>query len=244
MKCGLLILLVVWTSCAHRKESSVQEFIPFGERLAAFVSLQNSGRFDQLRTHFTRTASIQSPVTPQGAGVDRYLRALAAEPYTLTVKSTEVVYSFPNRAMTQSQIVASAPARFNLQERLTVEWHMEDGHWRIARMIYTDWPAIVGTWRRSGLKNEGSIELRVMPGGSYVVFTAEDYSAPAFRGRYRLDSNKITLADTPAYEARQFQAGEGSYIFLLTPTGVNFRKVDDEHPWRSERYDGAWTSAH
>ncbi|MFZ4683295.1 MAG: hypothetical protein ACOYMS_12390 [Terrimicrobiaceae bacterium] len=243
LKVGILVYLAGLTACAHRNEPVVGEFIPFGERLAAFVSLQNSGRFDQLRTHFTRTATIQSPVTPQGAGVDLYLRALAAEPYTLTVKSTEVVYSFPNRAMTQSQVVASAPARFNLQERLTVEWRMEDGHWRIARMFYTDWPAIVGTWRRSGLKNEGSIELRVMPGGTYVVYTAEDYSAPAFRGRYRLDSNKITFADTSAYEAKQFQGGDGSYIFLRTPTGVTFRKVDDENPWRTERYDGAWSSA-
>ncbi len=236
--CGILL-----AACAQRDvpSSSSQEFIPFHERLSVFVALQNSSHFEDLRTHFTKSAIIQSPVTPQGAGVDRYLSALTAEPYTLTVQKTEVVYSFPNRAMTQSVVVASAPAKFHLQERLMVDWRMEDGHWRIARVFYNDWPSIIGTWRRSGLKNEGSIELRIMPGGTYVIYTAENYSAPAFRGRYRLDGNKIIFTDTSAFEASQFQGGEGSYIFVRNPTGVNFRKVNDENPWRTERYEGNWT---
>ena len=243
MRYLFLASVLALAACAHKAELPPREFIPFGERLANFAALQNSGRFEQLRTHFTKTATIQSPVTPQLADVDRYLRALTAEPYTLAIRQTEVVYSFPGRAMTQSDVVASAPARFNLQERLMVEWRLEDGHWRIARIAYADWPAIIGTWRRSGLKNEGSLELRVMPGGGYAVYTAEDYSAPAFRGRYRLEGNKITLADTSAFEARQFQSGEGSYIFVRSPTGITFRKAGDENTWRTERFDGAWTAA-
>jgi len=242
MRYSLLACVLAVTACAHRADPPPQELIPFGEQLSNFAALQNSGRFDELRSHFTKEATIQSPVTPQPAGVDRYLRAVAAEPYTLTIRQTEVVYSFPGRAMTQSDVVASAPARFNLPERLMVEWRLEDGYWRIARIAYADWSPIIGIWRRGGLKNEGALELRVMPGGSYVVYRAEDYSAPAFRGRYRLEGNKITLADTSAFEAKQFQNGEGGYLFVRTPTGLTFRKVGDENAWRAERFDGAWTA--
>lgn len=241
MRYFVLSLSLFLAACAHEPKP-VADNTPFDQRLAQFASLQNSGNYEALRSHFTKTASIQSPLTPQGTSADRYLRALAAEPYTLTFNNTETVYSFPGRAMTQSEAVATSPGRFSIRERVTVDWRLEDDYWRIARIIYGNWPAIIGTWKRSGLKNEGSIELRVMPGGTYVVYTAEDYSAPAFRGQYRLEGNKITFGDTSAWEAKQFQRGEGSYIFVRTPTGLTFRKVDEENTWRNERYEGVWSA--
>jgi len=244
MRSFFLAAVLALTSCVHQPESSPTDQAPLDQHLAQFASLQNSGQWEALRTHFTKDATIQSPVTPQRSKVDRYLRAVAAEPYSVNFSGTETIYAFPGRAMTRSDAVLSAPGRFNLKEKVKVEWRLEDGYWRISRMAFSDWPAIVGTWKRSGLKQEGSIELRILPGGSYVIYTAEDYSAPAFRGRYRLEGNKITMADSSAFEASLFSAGEGSYLFMRTATGINFRKVEDANAWRTERFEGNWTSAY
>lgn len=244
MRHFLPLAVFLLASCAAPEPLPPDDRTPFDQRLAQFAALQNAGKFDALRTHFTKTAKIQSPVTPQSATVDRYLRALAVEPFMITFSGTVTVYAFPDRAVTRSQMRASAPGQFQLTEQATIEWKREDGYWRMARVSLANWPAIIGTWRRSGLRMEGSIELRVLPDGSYVVYTAEDYSAPAFRGRYRLEGNKIFLADTSAWEARQYQGGEGSYLFVRTPTGVTFRRVDEANTWRAERFEGAWTAAH
>jgi len=244
MRYLLCVGVLALVSCASRETPAPADNTPFDQRLAQFASLQNSGQYDALRSHFTKTALIQSPVTSNLASPERYLRALAAEPFTLSFGKTETIYAFPGRAMTHSQVTASAPRRFNLNERVAVDWRLEDGYWRIARITYANWPPIIGTWKRSGLRQEGSIELRILPGGTYVVYTAEDYSAPAFRGQYRLEGNKIFLADTSAWEAKQFQSGEGSYIFLRTPTGVTFRKVDEANTWRAERFEGAWNASY
>ena len=77
---------------------------------------------------------IQSPLTPRAASAEKYLQALAAEPYHLAFSRTEVVYSLPRRAATRSDVVASAAGRFNLKERVTVDWRVEDGYWRISRI--------------------------------------------------------------------------------------------------------------
>jgi hypothetical protein len=237
---SLLFALAV-VSCASREIPPPTDSTPLDQRLAQFATLQNSGQYDALRSHFTKDAVIQSPITPQSADVDGYLRALAAEPYSVSFSDTEVVYAFPGRAMTRSQVKASAPGRFNLTERVTVDWRLEDEYWRIARIKYAGWPAIIGTWKRAGLRNEGSIELRVLPGDRYVVYVAEDHSEPAFQGHYRLEGNKIHLADSSAWNAKTFQRGEGSYLFVRTPTGMSFQKVNEANTWRAERFEGAWT---
>mgnify|MGYP002377604959 CR=1 FL=1 len=232
---GLLV-----ASCAHEKPVAPIDPTPLDQRLGHFAAAQNAGKWEALRSYFAKDAMIQSPVTPRPVGVDAYLRALAAEPFQVTFSQTEIVYSFPGRAATRSDAVAMAPARFNLRERITVDWRLEEGSWRIARIVYPEWPAILGTWRRSGLRNEGSLELRILPGGTYVIYTAEDYSVAEFRGRYELDGNRITFTDTSSNDPKKFEAGPGSYMFLRTATGVNFRKVSDESSWRAERFDGAW----
>ncbi|CAN5516091.1 hypothetical protein BH09VER1_BH09VER1_45470 [soil metagenome] len=230
--------------CGHGPSTAPVEYVPFDQILSEVSALHNSLQLEGLKTHFTKDATIQSPLTPRGAGIDQYLSALKAEPYNLTFSKTEVVYSLSGQAATRSEASANSPGRFQLKERVTVDWKLEKGNWLISRVVFSEWPAVVGTWRRSGPKREGSIELRIQPGGKYVIYTAEDYSAPAFRGIYTLEGNRITLEDTSAFEAKLFSGGQGSYMFLRTPHGLQLTKVQDENPWRSERFEGEWSSAH
>jgi hypothetical protein len=238
-----LLLVAALASCAHREAPApVVDQVPFDQRLTQFAAYHNARQAEPLRTFFTKDAVIQSPVTPRAAGVTQFLSALAADPYTISFSNTETIYSLPGRAVTRSAATANSPGRFALKETVSVDWRVEDGYWRIARLRFTEWPTVIGTWRRSGLKNEGSIELRVLPGGSYFVYVADDYSMPAFKGRYRLEGNKITLADTGSNNPRDFQPGEGSYLFVREGNGVTLRKVNDENTWRTERFDGAWSA--
>jgi hypothetical protein len=238
----LLICSLLLVACAHREKPAVDDRVPFDQRLIDFQSLHNSVRIEELRAYFTKDAMIQSPLTPRSARAEKYLQALAAEPYNLVFTRTEVVYSLPRRAATRSDVVASAAGRFNLKEHVTVDWRVEDGYWRISRILFSDWSPIVGTWRHSGLNREGSIELRVLPDGNYLVFLAEDSSAPAFRGSYRLEGNKIIFVDTSSRDPQQLQSGEGSYLFVRTATGVDLRKIQDDNAWRTERFEGVWSA--
>jgi hypothetical protein len=206
--------------------------------------LHNSVSIEELRPFFAKNASIQSPITPRPAGVEKYLSTLKAEPYELAFTRTEVVYSLPRRAATRSDVVASATGRFNLKERVTVDWRVEDGYWRISRIVFSDWSPIVGAWRRSGPGREGAIELRILPDGNYLVYLAGDYTAPQFRGQYRLEANRIIFTDTSSSDPRQLQSGEGSYLFVRTATGIDLRKIQDENSWRAERYEGIWSPSH
>jgi hypothetical protein len=237
----LLSLSLLLAACAHHEGPLVDDRVPFAQRLSHFQSLHNGAKFEELRAYFTKDATIQSPLTPRAASVDKYLSALKAEPYQLAFSGTEAVYSLPRRAATRSNATASAPGRFDLKERVTVDWRVEDGYWRISRILFSDWPAIVGTWRRGGLK-DGSIELRILPDGNYLVFLSSDSSVPEFRGRYRVESNRIIFEDTSANDPHKLQTGEGSYLFLRTATGVDLRKVQDENSWRAERFEGLWAA--
>ena len=159
-------LSAVWllVACAHREKLPVGDRVPFDQRLINFQSLHNSARIKELRAYFTKDAMIQSPLTPRAASPEKYLQALAAEPYYLAFSRTEVVYSLPRRAATRSDVVASAAGRFNLKERVTVDWRVEDGYWRISRILFSDWSPMVGTWRHSGLNREG-IDRTSRPAG-------------------------------------------------------------------------------
>lgn len=243
--CLLFALAGGLISCASQEVAapgSGDDNLPFDQRLASLAALNNARQYDALASHFTKDATVQSPVTPRGTSIAQFLRAAAAEPFDLSFSQTEIVYSFPDRATTRSEATVSAPAKFNLKERVTVDWRREDGYWRISRLIFPDWPSILGTWRRGGLRNEGSLELRILPGGTYIVYIAEDYSVAEYRGIYTLEGNKITFADTSSNDPRNFQSGPGSYIFQRNATGLTFRKVDEENTWRAERYEGAWTA--
>ena len=238
-----LFLAIALASCGHRETPApTVDHVPFDQRLAQFAAFHNARQVEELRTYFTKDAVIQSPITPRSAGVAQFLNALAADPYQISFSATETVYSLPGRAVTRSAGTANSPGKFTLKETVSVDWRLEDGYWRIARLRFTDWPVIIGTWRKAGLRNEGSIELRVAPGGNYTVYTAEDYSLPAFKGRYRLEGNKITFADTGSNNPREFQPVEGSYLFVREGNGVNLRKVNDENTWRTERFDGLWSA--
>jgi hypothetical protein len=236
--CSLLLV-----ACAHREKPLVDDRVPFDQRLMQFQSLHNGVRIVELRAYFAKDAMIQSPLTPRAARAEKYLQALAAEPYHLAFSRTEVVYSLPRRAATRSDVVASATGRFNLKERVTVDWRVEDGYWRISRILFSDWSSMVGTWRHSGLKREGSIELRLLPDGDYLVHLAGDSSALEFRGRYRLEGNRIVFADTSSNDPHQLQTGEGSYLFVRTATGMDLRKIQDENSWRAERFEGIWLAS-
>jgi hypothetical protein len=239
-----LLSCVLVASCAHRERPFVGDRVPFNERLMQFQSLHNRTVTDELRLFFTKTATIQSPITPRPASVEKYLQVLKGEPYQLVFTRIEIVYSLPRRAATRTDAVATAPGRFHLKERVTFDWQVEDGYWRISRIAFSDWSPVVGSWKRSGLKREGSIELRILPDGNYIVYVGSDYTAPQFRGRYRLEANKIFFTDTSSIDPQQLQGGEGSYLFVRSATGIDLRKVEDENSWRAERYEGRWSAAH
>jgi len=217
---------------------------PLQGRLAEVAALQNGRKYEALKTQFTRNATVQSPITPRGVSVDAYIRALQADPCSISFSNTQAVYSLPGSIVTQSDVACSQPDRFSLRDRATVHWKMEDGYWRISRIYFSDWPIIYGTWRRGGLKDEDSIELRIVPGGNYFVYLGEDYSAPAFKGHYRIVSNTITLADTSADDPKLFQSGEGTYNFARSGAGITLTKIEDANNWRSDRFDGAWMGVH
>ena len=238
------LVCVFLGGCAHRERSFVGDRVPFDQRLMQFQSLHNRAATDELRSFFTKSATIQSPITPRPATVEKYLQVVNGEPYQLMFTKIEVVYSLPRRAATRTDVTAAAPGRFNLRERVTIDWRVEDDYWRISRIVFADWSPVVGSWRRSGLKREGSIELRILPDGNYIVYVGNDYTAPQFRGRYRLEANKIIFTDTSSIDPQQLQGGEGSYLFVRTATGIDLRKVEDENSWRAERYEGLWSSAH
>ncbi len=239
----LLLLAAVAASCAHRDPvAPASDQVPFDQRLNQFAACHNSRQAEALRSYFTKDATIQSPVTPRSAGVAQFLSALAAEPYAIAFFNTETIYFLPGKAVTRSVGTASCSGKFNVKESVTVDWRLEDGYWRIARLRFVEWPSIIGTWRHAGLKGEGSIELRILPGGTYMVYVGDDYAMPAFRGRYRLESNRITFADTGSDNPRDFQPGEGRYTFVRSGNGVTLRKIEDENTWRTERFDGAWSA--
>ncbi|HET7238011.1 MAG TPA: hypothetical protein VFI76_03230, partial [Terrimicrobiaceae bacterium] len=82
---SLLVLLcgVALCACAHRSAVLSGDHVPFNQRLAQFQALHNRHAIDELRPFFTKNATIQSPITPRPAGVEKYLTVLKAEPYQL-----------------------------------------------------------------------------------------------------------------------------------------------------------------
>lgn len=240
---GLFVLLAAGfvASCAHRPVQV--EFVDFDQQLATVASLHNSRQYEALKTHFADAATIRLPATPRTGNINAYIEGLEKAPYTINFGATEVVYSMPGRATTRSTAAIHAPARLNLQEKVTIDWVLDDGYWKIARIAVADWSPIIGTWRRGSVKGEGSLELRIQPGGTYQLYVKDDFSMPAFKGTYTLEGNKITFTDTSSYDGSLYQPVPGSYLFLRTSSGLNFRRINEENTWRSERFDGDWMAA-
>lgn len=246
MRKALVVLatIALLSACAHREPTvQVTDPLSLGQHLDAVTSAHNSGHYDALRPHFAKNATIQLPASPRGSNVETYIQQVKLEPYTVKFDKQEFVYSIPGRATTRTALVATSPGRFSLREVVTIDWVLEEGTWKIARMAVADWPSIVGTWRRGGPRGEGSLELRILPGGSYVVYARDDYAVPAFRGSYTLEGNRITLTDSSANDSSQFSKEPGSYVFVRSANGVNLRKVEDGNPWRTARFDGDWNSS-
>lgn len=235
---------VLLASCAHQ-EPEVHAVDPtsLGDRLSTVARTHNSARHEQFADQFAPNATIQLPASPRGASVEGYLAALNLDPYTISFSKPEMVYSLPSRAATRSLMTANAPGRFNIQERVTVDWVWVDGAWKISRIAVSEWPAIVGTWRRSGLKGEGSIELRILPGNTYAIYLGEDMAVPAFRGRYTLAGNRITFTDTSANEATRFESAAGTYTYIASGRGVNLTRIEEGSAWRKDRFEGDWTGS-
>ncbi len=238
-KLCLGFILLALAACAHTPDQP-DDSKPLDQRLQDFVSFYNARQFEQVRTLFTKTATVQFPVTPRRASVEAFLAASAAEPCTISFHSTEILFTQPGWAKTRSMIVASSPGRYSYNEPVEIDWRLEDGYWRMSRITFSNWSSIFGVWRRGGLRGETSIELRILPGGTYQVNFGQDQTLPAFRGTYRMEGNKITFADDSASDASMFQKGEGSYMFTFGPKGMELRKVEDENTWRADRYPGLW----
>ena len=142
----LLLCSAALSACAHRERPPLGDRLPFDQRLIQFQSLHNNSKIDELRLPTSlrmRPSSRRSHHVP--ASVEKYLSTLKAEPYQLVFNRTEVVYSLPRRAATRSDVVATATGRFNLRERVTVDWRVEDDYWRISRLAFSDWSPIVGS---------------------------------------------------------------------------------------------------
>jgi len=124
-----------------------------------------------------------------------------------------------------------------------VRWRFEDGQWRIYEMEFPAWSPILGVWRKAGPRGEPSMELRLVPGGQYLVYAERDRTLPTFRGRYRIEGSNLYLVDSSASVASNLNTEEGRYVVILSGTSADFRKVADENRWRSDRFEGGWTAA-
>ncbi len=237
-----LVLAVLVSSCAGRDPGSGAT-IPLDQQLSHFITLQNARSVDEMRTHLAPGAIIQSPVSQRGANVDRFLSAYAASAYTTTIHSTELIFSLPERAVTRSEVTVSQPGQYSMKEQMVVDWVFKDSAWRISRIRFPGWSSFLGTWRRAGARGEGSIELRLLPGDTYLVFLKDQTSLPAFRGKYTIEGNLVTLTDFSADDPSALDRGEGRYRITRTSTGASFVKVEDANIWRSERFDGPWTAS-
>ena len=238
----LILSSLILFACAHRESPPLDDRIPFDQRLGQFQSLHNSSRTQELRAYFTKGAMVQSPLTPRPASVEKYLQTLAAEP-TKSI-SARRRWSIPCRGERPPQRgYGGCPRAVQLERARHRRLARGGRYWRISKIVFSDWSPIVGTWRRAGLKQEGSIELRLLPDGNYLVFLADDNLQPAFRGRYRLEGNRMMFADFSSKDPQQLQTGEGSYLFLRTAAGLDLRKVQDENPWRGERFEGVWQAS-
>lgn len=232
--------------CGSTPESpatvSFQEVIPLDRRLEEFAAANNRQAVDALGGFFAAGANVQSPAMPRMGGSADYTRSLMAEPFRMEVSGTEILFANNHGAKTRSRVRLNSPARYALEESMEVRWQFEDGQWRISEMEFPSWSPILGIWRKAGVRGEPSMELRLIPGGQYLVYAERDRTLPTFRGRYRIEGSNLYLVDSSASVASNLNTEEGRYVVIISGTSADFRKVADEHRWRSDRFEGSWTA--
>jgi len=216
---------------------------PLDVRMQQFARLHTERNFDKMGGYFTASAKLQSPVLPHPGSGDAYVRGALAEPFNMEVANTEILYATPTGAKTRSRAKVTAPARFSLDEKLEAIWRFEDGQWRISELEYPEWVPIVGTWRRAGVRGENSIELRILPGGGYLIYADRDRSVPTFRGSYTYEQGTIILTDSSAAVTGTLDRSPGAYAVVAGRDRADFRKLSDDNRWRSERFEGLWSAA-
>lgn len=237
---GLASLVLTGCSSAPKEAYPSVPPVALNQKLKDFARLHNQRNFDALTHFFASNASLQSPSMPRPGNGDQYVKQLLQEPFSMEILQTDLVYSTPTTALTRGTAKIFAPGKFSLTERIDVNWVVENGDWRIRSLEFTNWSNLLGTWKRAGLRGEPSIELRILPGGTYLVFAANDRVNPTFRGRYAIEGNHITMADNGADDPRTLQTGEGVYVITRTGNTAFFRKLSDANTWRSERFEGDW----
>lgn len=216
---------------------------PLDRSLEQFAAFHARRDFSAMRAMLASQAVLDSPVMSAPGNAEAYIRAFQAEPFSLRVSNTEILYSTPRGAKTRSRVQAHRPASFSFNDKLDVVWQFEDGAWRISRMNYVDWSPMIGTWRRAGPRGQPSLELRILPGGNYLLFADRDRSYASFRGTYTIDRGTITLTDTSAADSSELDRSAGRYRFVVSGSRVDLKRIDDENGWRAERFDGLWSAA-
>jgi hypothetical protein len=246
-----VVLLIAMTStlagCGSTREvpappAPYNEVIPLDRRLQEFATANNRQAHDVLAGFFATGARLQSPAMPRTGGAADYTRTLATEPFRMEISGTEILFANNLGAKTRSRVKMTSPTKYSLEEPMEVRWVFEGGQWRIYEMEFPAWSPLLGVWRKAGPRGEPSMELRLIPGGQYLVYAERDRTLPTFRGRYRIEGSNILLTDSSASESSRLNTEEGRYVVILTGAAADFRKVTDENRWRADRFEGGWTA--
>ncbi len=241
----LFAIAVILSGCGTSPEPAPppEPILPLDRQLANFASAHNSQNFNAVASGFSSTASVKSPAMPRRGTPKDYMTALIAEPFRMEISDTEILFANKIGAKTRSRVKLSSPARYSLDEPLEVLWEFENGQWRVQEIDFPAWPPFVGKWKKAGQRGEASMELRLIPGGQYLVYADRDHSLPTFRGRYRFEGNTLFLTDTSAADSGDLSTEEGRYVVVISGPSAEFRKVEDENRWRADRFEGTWTSS-
>lgn len=239
---ALVLLCAALASCAHRAQTASSNHVPLDQQLNEFARMVNAGQFDMARTHLAKGAAIQSPVSLRILSTEAFLASAKEKPFQWTFSNTEILYSTQISAHARSTANISVPGRPALSEPASVDWRFEDGFWRIYRIEFPNWPQILGDWKRSGMRGEGYMTLQIMPGGAFILFADDDFTLPALKGTYSIQSNQITFTDTYA-GSKTFGRGVGVYRFIFgAGRSLTLQKISDDNAWRSERFAGPWST--
>lgn len=240
------VLCALAGGCASQREAELPPppppSKPIRQVLDEFAAAHGRRDSAGVSRHVADEATLKSPAMPRSGSLDQYLSAMLAEPFTMQVSGTEVLYANELGAKTRSRAKLTAPARFAIEDRLEVLWTIEDGQWKIREIDYPGWPPFVGTWRKAALAREASLELRILPGGNYLLYAERDRTIPSFRGTYSSGSGTITFVDTSASIASNLDPAEGRYAIVVSGSKADLRKISDSNRWRAERFEGIWSA--
>lgn len=168
----LCLIAIVLTACGSSPElvPPPEPILPLDRQLANFAAAHNTQNFNAVASGFSSTASVKSPAMPRRGTPKDYMAALMAEPFRMEISDTEILFANKIGAKTRSRVRLSSPARYSLDEPLEVLWKFENGQWRVQEIDFPAWPPFVGKWKKAGQRGESSIELRLIPGGQYLIY--------------------------------------------------------------------------